>query len=133
MCIYHKSRQIHNHKQVLLYIYNMYQIVCNEKGSRTLAVMEEHLETIEKHNLFSDLLDSNGIVDENVLEKLRLNVRSMLNTEHPDAELLKLCQDLLFHDNMKARGLHELILLFIEWEKEKLESLKPELETESES
>ncbi len=111
----------------------MYQIVCNEKGSRTLAVMEEHLETIEKHNLFSDLLDSNGIVDENVLEKLRLNVRSMLNTEHPDAGLLKLCQDLLFHDNMKARGLHELILLFIEWEKEKLESLKPELETESES
>ena len=45
----------------------MYQIVCNEKGSRTLEVLDEHLETIEKHNLFTDLLDSNGIVNENVL------------------------------------------------------------------
>ena len=105
----------------------MYQIVCNEKGSRTLAVMEEHLETIEKYNLFSDLLDSNGIVDENVLEKLRLN------NDKPDAQLLILCQDILFHDNMKARGLHQLILLYLEWEKEKLEALKPELELESES
>ena len=95
--------------------------------------MEEHLETIEKHKLFSDLLDSNGIVNENVLEKLCLNVRSMLNTEHPDAGLLKLCQDILFHDNMKARGLHQLILLYLDWEKDKLEALKPELETESES
>ena len=94
----------------------MYQIVCNEKGSRTLEVLDEHLETIEKHNLFTDLLDSNGIVNENVLEKLRLNVRSLLNNEHPDAGLLKLCQDILFHDNMKAFGLHQLILLFLDWE-----------------
>ena len=34
---------------------------------------------------------------------------------------------------MKAFGLHQLILLFLDWEKEKLEALKPELETESES
>ena len=101
----------------------MYQIVCNEKGSRTLEVLDGHLETIEKHNLFTDLLDSNGIVNENVLEKLRLNVRSLLNNEHPDAGLLKLCQDILFHDNMKAFGLHQLILLFLDWEKEKLEAL----------
>ncbi len=99
----------------------MYQIVCNEKGSRTLAVMEEHLETIKRHNLFSDLLDSNGIVNENVLEKLRLNVRSLLNTDHPDAGLLRLCRDILFHDNMKARGLHQLILLYLDWEKDKQE------------
>ena len=83
--------------------------------------MEEHLETIKRHNLFSDLLDSNGIVNENVLEKLRLNVRSLLNTDHPDAGLLKLCQDILFHDNMKARGLHQLILLYLDWEKDKQE------------
>lgn len=115
------------------YLIYMYQIICNEKGSRTLAVMEEHLETIEKHNLFIDLLDSNGIVDENVLEKLRLNVRSLLNNDYPDSSLLKFCQDILFHDNMKARGLHQLILLYLDWEKEKLDALKPELEIESES
>ena len=57
----------------------------------------------------------------------------MLNNDKPDAQLLILCQDILFHDNMKARGLHQLILLYLEWEKEKLEALKPELELESES
>ena len=57
----------------------------------------------------------------------------MLNNDRPDAQLLILCQDILFHDNMKARGLHQLILLYLEWEKEKLEALKPELELESES
>jgi len=96
----------------------MYKILCNLKGSKSLDITDEHLATIEKYALLSDLLDSNGMVDENVLEKLRLNVRSFLSSEQADSDLLDFCQDILFHDYMKAFGLHQLILLYIEWEKQ---------------
>lgn len=92
------------------------KIICNLKGSRTLEVEDQHLQTIQKYALFADLLDSNGMVDEDVLEKLRLNVRSLLDSHSEDVNLLKFCQEILFHDNMKAFGLHQLILLYIEWE-----------------
>ena len=92
-------------------------ILCNMKGSRKLSVDETHLKTIDRYSLFSDLLDSNGIVEEGVLEKLRLNVRSLLGGE-PDPELLDLCERILFHNDMKAFGLHQLILLYIDWKKE---------------
>ena len=95
----------------------MYKIICNYRGSRMLEITETQLQTIARYNLFSDLLDSNGIVSESVLQKLRLNLRSLLEAGHEDAHLLDLCQHVIFHDNMKAFGLHQLILLYIEWEK----------------
>ena len=111
----------------------MYQILCNMKGSRSLQIEEMHLATIEDYALFSELLDSNGFVDENVLEKLRLNVRALLDNTNGEPRLVRLCQDVLFHPHMKAFGLHQLILLYIDWEKEKLDALKGELEPESEA
>ena len=66
-----------------------------------------------KPTLFADLLDSNGIVDETVVEKLRLNVRSLLEHKPNDEPLLLLCEEVLFHDNMKAFGLHQLITLYL--------------------
>ena len=104
-----------------------YKIICNMKASRSMDISEEHLHTIEKYSLFSDLLDSNGIVDESVLEKLRLNVRSLLESNSKDTALLDLCQNVLFHNNMKCFGLHQLIILYIDWEKEQLDALKPTL------
>lgn len=105
----------------------MYKIICNMKASRTMEITEMQLQTIEKYSLFNELLDSNGIVDESVLEKLRLNVRSLLESHLSDADLLDLCQNVLFHNNMKCFGLHQLILLFIDWEKAQLDALKPTL------
>lgn len=99
----------------------MYTILCNLKGSRKLSVNETHLKTIDRYGLFSDLLDSNGIVEEGVLEKLRLNVRSLLSSGEPDPQLLDLCECVLFHSDMKAFGLHQLILLFIDWKKRQSE------------
>ena len=98
----------------------MFTILCNMKGSRKLSVTEAHLMTIDHYALFSDLLDSNGIVEESVLEKLRLNVRSLLSTNQ-DPQLLDLCEHILFHKDMKAFGLHQLILLYIDWKKEQSE------------
>ena len=54
----------------------MYTIQANPSGTRSLEVSEENLATIEKYGLFRHLIDSNGIVDETVLDKLKLNIRS---------------------------------------------------------
>ena len=56
----------------------MYKIQANQSGTRSIEISDEHLKTIEKYQLFRDLIDSNGYIDEQVLDKLKLNVRSML-------------------------------------------------------
>ena len=74
------------------------------------------MQTIEDYQLFRDLIDSNGYVDEQVLDKLKLNIRSMLESDAgKDKRLLDLCLDVIYHANMKAFGLQQLVLLFINW------------------
>lgn len=98
----------------------MYTIQTNPTGTRSMDISEENLQTIEKYALFQHLIDSNGIVDEEVLDKLRLNLRSLISScEGECKELLDLCIDVIYHNNMKAFGLHQLILLYIKWENEK--------------
>lgn len=81
-----------------------------------MDISEEHLQTIEDYQLFRDLIDSNGYVDEQVLDKLKLNIRSLLGSEAgKDKRLLDLCLDVIYHANMKAFGLQQLVLLFINW------------------
>ncbi len=84
------------------------------KGSRFIDVTEDHLKTISKYNLLSDLIDSSGMVDDSSLNKLQLNVKALLEHTEDKDDLLRLCSDVLFHDNMKAFGLHQLILLYVE-------------------
>jgi hypothetical protein len=94
----------------------MYKIQSNSSGTRNIEISEEHLVTIEKYQLFRDLIDSNGYVDESVLEKLKLNIRAILESEAgKDKDLLDLCLDVIYHPNMKAFGLQQLVLLFINW------------------
>lgn len=94
----------------------MAKIQTNASGTRNIEVSDEHLQTIEDYQLFRDLIDSNGYVDEEVLNKLKLNIRSMLETEAgKDKRLLDLCLDVIYHPNMKAYGLQQLVLLFINW------------------
>lgn len=90
-----------------------------------MTISDEHLETIEKYSLFANLLDSNGIVDEMILEKLQLNVRALLERTNGANELITLAQDVIFHENMKALGLHQLILLFLDWQKDKIAANVP--------
>ena len=92
------------------------KIQTNSSGSRSIDIKDEHLQVIEKYQLFRDLIDSNGYVDEQVLEKLKLNIRSLLETQaNLDKELLNLCLDVIYHPNMKAFGLQQLVVLFINW------------------
>lgn len=81
---------------------------------------EEHLQTIEDYSLLKNLIDSNGFIDEPVLDKLKLNVRSILESQQAaDKRLLDLCLDVIYNPNMKAFGLHNLVLLYIEYTKNK--------------
>ena len=94
----------------------MYKIQANASGTRSIEVSEEHLQTIEEYQFFRDLIDSNGYVDEQVLDKLKLNIRSLLESETgKDKRLLDLCLDVIYHPNMKAIGLQNLVQLFKEW------------------
>ena len=97
----------------------MYTIQTNASGTRSMEISAENLQTIQKYSLFQHLIDSNGIVDEMVLDKLKLNIRSLIaSAEGNCKELLDLCIDVVYHNNMKAFGLHQLILLYIKWENE---------------
>ena len=53
----------------------MYTIQTNASGTRSMEISEVNLQTIQKYSLFQHLIDSNGIVDEMVLDKLKLNIR----------------------------------------------------------
>ena len=92
------------------------KIQTNTSGTRSIELNEQHLLTIEKYQLFRDLIDSNGNVDEQVLDKLKFNVRALLETQSGlDKDLLDLCLDVIYHPNMKAFGLQQLVLLYINW------------------
>ena len=94
----------------------MYTIQANPSGTRSREISEENLVTIEKYSLFQHLIDSNGIVDEAVLEKLKLNIRSLIASQEEDSkDLLDLCIDVIYHNNMKAFGLQQLIKLYLTW------------------
>lgn len=100
------------------------KIQTNSTGTRSIEVSDVHLETIEKYQLFRDLIDSTGYVDEQVLDKLKLNIRSLLSGDAgKDKALLDLCLDVIYHPNMKAFGLQQLVLLYINWKNKSNESL----------
>ena len=92
------------------------KIQANATGTRSIEVTDDHLATIDKYQLFRNLIDSTGYVDEQVLDKLKFNIRGLLESqEGVDKDLLNLCLDVIYHPNMKACGLQQLVLLFINW------------------
>ena len=100
------------------------KIQANSSGTRSIDVKDEHLHTIEKYQLFRDLIDSNGYVDEQVLDKLKLNVRALLESQAGlDKELLDLCLDVIYHPNMTAFGLQQLVIRYINWKDQGNENL----------
>ncbi|WP_027449636.1 hypothetical protein [Xylanibacter brevis] len=100
----------------------MNKIQANASGTRSIEVTEQHLATIEQYQLLRDLIDSNGYVDEQVLDKLRLNIRSLLESSagEDSKALLDLCLDVIYHPNMKAIGLQNLLNLYIDWKKKQV-------------
>ncbi|MFQ9996258.1 MAG: hypothetical protein ACLRV7_04205 [Hoylesella buccalis] len=99
-----------------------YKIQSNPSGTRCIEVSDEHLASILKYALFENLVDSTGIIDEDILNKLKLNVRSLLESDaNHDKALLDLCLDVIYHANMKAFGLNQLVKLYVDWTNKKTE------------
>lgn len=110
----------------------MQKIQANLSGTRSINVEDIHLQTLRRYKLLDNLVDSNGIVDEGVLDKLKFNIRSLLSSDAgKDKELLNLCLDVVYHSNMKALGLSNLIKLYNEWIKTHSEAVE-EAATETE-
>lgn len=99
-----------------------YKIQSNPSGTRCIEVSDEHLASIQKYALLENLVDSTGIIDEDILNKLKLNVRSLLESDaNHDKTLLDLCLDVIYHANMKAFGLNQLVKLYVDWTNKKTE------------
>ncbi len=98
-------------------------IQANERGTRSIGVTKQHFRTLKKYSLLKNLVDSNGFIDDSVLEKLQLNLRSLLESapKEEQSELMSLAFDVIYNLNMKAFGLHQLILAYVEWEKDNTE------------
>lgn len=102
------------------------KIQTNPSGTRSIEITEQHLETIDRYALLTNLTDSNGIVEESVLDKLKLNVRSLLEGEAgKDRQLLDLCLDVIYNSNMKAFGLNKLLMLYLKWRTDRQASAQP--------
>ena len=105
----------------------MYKIQSNASGTRSISVSDKHLETLRKYQLLRDLVDSNGIIDESVLDKLKLNARAILESGTKDNDLLDLCLDVIYNNNMKAFGLDKLVALYLKWNEENPEKTESEV------
>ena len=63
--------------------------------------------------LFNQLPNSHGLISEEILEKLRLTVRSLIASQEENSkDLLDLCIDVIYHKDMKAFGLNQLYELY---------------------
>ena len=107
----------------------MYKIQANQSGTRSIEISDLHLATIDKYQLMRNRVDSHGIIAETVLDKLKFNVRSLLESETGnDKNLLDLCLDVIYNANMKAIGLHNLVLLYAEWKNKQGETQEEQAE-----
>lgn len=107
----------------------MYNIQLNESGTRNMNVTEQNLKTIKKYDLFNGLISSTGYVTENDLDKLKLNIRSLIASSSENTkDLLDLCIDVIYHDKMKAFGLKNLIDAFNTWQASQAEQVSTEAE-----
>jgi hypothetical protein len=53
-----------------------------------------------------------------------LNIRALLESdEGRNKDLIDLCLDVIYHPNMKAFGLQQLVLLYINWKNRANENL----------
>ncbi len=90
-------------------------INANASGTRRIEVTETQLQIIRRYSLLDRIANSAGIIDEDSLNKLRLTVRSLIASQAmASKELIELCL-VLYHEDMKATGLNNLVKCYNSW------------------
>ena len=80
-----------------------HKIQANASGTRSIEVSDQHLQTLRRYQLLDNLVGSDGIIDETIVDKLKLTVRSLLSGAFgSDKDLLDLCLDVIYNKHMKA-------------------------------
>lgn len=106
------------------------KINANASGTRTIDVNEVQLQIIRQYSLLDRIANSAGVIDEDSLSKLRLTVRSLIASQTmASKELLELCL-VLYHEDMKALGLNNLVKCYNKWLAE--ETLKEQQNSDAE-
>ncbi|MBE6296985.1 MAG: hypothetical protein E7088_00605 [Bacteroidales bacterium] len=106
------------------------KINANASGTRTIDVNEVQLQIIRQYSLLDRIANSAGVIDEDSLSKLRLTVRSLIASQTmASKELLELCL-VLYHEDMKALGLNNLVKCYNKWLAE--EALKEQQNSDAE-
>lgn len=96
----------------------MPQIQLNKTATHFLEITDNDFEVIKKYFLFRDLIDSTGYVTDDVLDKLKLNIKPIMTSTQPMPEdLVEFYLNIICHDKMKAFGLKQLIEAYVEWHK----------------
>lgn len=96
-----------------------HKVQANASGTRSIEVSDEHLQTLRRYRLLDQLVGSNGVIDETVVDKLKFTVRSLLGGAFGhDKALLDLCLDVIYNKHMKAIGLTHLLELYNTWKAE---------------
>ena len=99
-----------------------HKIISNASGTRSMEITEEHLNVIEKYQLFNNLVYSNGIVDETTLDTLKSFVGGIIDSEKgTDNELVNFYKNVLAHPNMKSVALGNLMELYAQWKENRKE------------
>ncbi len=108
------------------------KINANASGTRTIEISEQLFLTVKKYSLFERIANSIGVIDEDVLEKLRCTVRSLIASQEEDSKALLELALVLYNDNMKALGLNNLIEAYNNWLAEQPTEDKPAEEVSNE-
>lgn len=91
------------------------KINANASGTRTIEISEQLLVTVRKYSLFERIANSMGLIDEEALAKLRCTVRSLIASQEEDSKALLELALVLYHDDMKALGLNNLVATYNDW------------------
>ena len=105
---------------LLIVLILAFLIIPRTRAIGIMSTISIAIEALLNNVLLKNLIDSNGIIDEAVLDKLKLNCRAILESlPEVDRDLMDLCLDVIYHKNMKALGLTNLVQLYVTWEEKK--------------
>ena len=84
----------------------MYKIQANQSGTRSIEVSDQHLETTDKYQLLRNLVDSNGIIDEEVLKLVETAHTEAWNVINENRDILdELVRQLLVKETLNEKEL----------------------------